>query len=316
MAESTPVSPLIVVAGEALVDLIVRPDGEIVSVAGGSPYNSVRAIARLGVPASWVGGLSSDRFGRMLEDGLAGDGVGRELVQRTDLPTTLALAELGADGSASYRFYTEATSAPHVLPEPLAGGIPVSARAFLTGSLGLVLEPMASTLEAIASAVPRDRIVMLDPNARPSITRDPDAWRARMQRIMARADIVKASAEDLAYLRPGETLEVAAVWVRTHGPAVVLVTDGGRPVRVLAGDAVELVPAPPVAVVDTVGAGDTFGGAFLACLVNDGIGPGGLGDAATILRAVRFAVRASAFVCGRAGANPPTLAELGGWPAA
>ena len=232
-------------AGEALVDLIVRPDGEIVSVAGGSPYNSVRAIARLGVAASWVGGLSSDRFGRMLEDGLAGDGVGRELVQRTDLPTTLALAELGADGSASYRFYTEATSAPNVLPGPLAGGIPASARAFLTGSLGLVLEPMASTLEAIASAVPRDRIVMLDPNARPSITRDPDAWRARMERIMARADIVKASTEDLEYLRPGETPEAAAAWVRAHGPTVVLVTDGSRPVRVLAGDAIELVPAPP-----------------------------------------------------------------------
>jgi fructokinase len=314
-AAPTAASPLIVVAGEALVDLIVRPDGEIVSVAGGSPYNSVRAIARLGVAASWVGGLSSDRFGRMLEDGLAGDGVGRDLVQRTDLPTTLALAELGADGSASYRFYTEATSAPHVLPGPLAAGIPASARAFLTGSLGLVLEPMASTLEAIAEAMPPDRIVMLDPNARPSITRDPAAWRARMARIMARADIVKASAEDLEYLRPGETPEAAAAWVRAHGPTVVLVTDGSRPVRVLAGDTAELVSAPPVTVIDTVGAGDTFGGAFLACLVHEGIGPGGLGDAATVVRAVRFAVRASAFVCGRAGANPPTLAELGGWPA-
>jgi len=312
---STAASPLIVVAGEALVDLIVRPDGEIVSVAGGSPYNSVRAIARLGVTASWVGGLSSDRFGRMLEDGLAGDGVGRELVQRTDLPTTLALAELGADGSASYRFYTEATSAPNVLPGPLAGGIPPSARAFLTGSLGLVLEPMGSTLETIARAVPRARIVMLDPNARPSITRDPVAWRARMARIMARADIVKASTEDLEFLRPGETPDAAATWVKALGPSVVLVTDGSRPVRVFVGDATELVPAPPVAVVDTVGAGDTFGGAFLACLVHEGIGPDGLGDAATVMRAARFAVRASAFVCGRAGANPPTLAELGGWPA-
>jgi fructokinase len=313
-AGSTLASPLIIVAGEALVDLIVRPDGEIVSVAGGSPYNAVRAIARLGVAASWVGGLSSDRFGRMLEDGLAGDGVGRELVQRTDLPTTLALAELGADGSASYRFYTEATSAPNVLPGPLAGAFPAAARAFLTGSLGLVLEPMASTLEAIASVVPRDRIVMLDPNARPSITRDPNAWRARMERVMARANIVKASAEDLEYLRPGETLEAAAAWVKGHGPAVVLVTDGSRPVRVLAGERMDQVPAPPVTVVDTVGAGDTFGGAFLACLVHDGIGPDDLGDGATILRAVRFAVQASAFVCGRAGANPPTLAELGGWP--
>jgi fructokinase len=311
-----PSRPLIVVAGEALIDLIVRADGEIVPITGGSPFNSVRAIARLGVPASWIGGLSSDRFGRMLEAGLAADGVGRDQVQRTDLPTTLALAELGSDGAASYRFYTEATSAPAVLPGPLAGGIAPSARAFLTGSLGLVLEPMASTLEAVALAVPADQIVMLDPNARPSITRDPDAWRARMARVMARADIVKASAEDLEYLQPGESLDASAAWVRTQGPKVVLVTDGARPVRVLAGDTAALVVAPPVEVVDTVGAGDTFGGAFLACLVHEGVGPTALGDIAAVLRAARFAVRASAFVCGRAGANPPTLAELGGWPAA
>lgn len=313
---ATDVSPLVVVAGEALIDLIVRADGEIVPIPGGSPFNSVRAIARLGVPASWVGGLSRDRFGRMLEDGLAADGVGRDQVQRTDLPTTLALAELGADGSASYRFYTEATSAPAVLPGPLAGGIPASARAFLTGSLGLVLEPMASTLEAVALAVPADRIVMLDPNARPSITRDPGAWRARMARVMARADIVKASAEDLAYLRPGASLEASAAWVRAQGPTVVLVTDGSRPVCVVTEEGTGLVVAPPVSVVDTVGAGDTFGGAFLACLVHEGLGPDGLADTAMVLRAARFAVRASAFVCARAGANPPTLAELGGWPEA
>jgi fructokinase len=306
--------PAIVVAGEALIDLIVRASGEITPVAGGSPYNSVRAIARLGVPAAWIGGLSSDRFGRMLEAGLTGDGVQVSLAQRTDLPTTLALAEIGTDGAASYHFYTDSTSAPAVLPGPMAGGLPASARAFLTGSLGLVLEPMASTLEAFACAVPADRIMMLDPNARPSITRDPDAWRARMARIIARADIVKASTEDLEYLRPGTSHDEAAAWVKAQGPAVVLVTDGSRPVRVLAGDTVELVAAPPVEVVDTVGAGDTFGGAFLACLVHEGVDPSGLGDAATVLRAARFAVRASAAVCARAGANPPLLDDLGGWP--
>ena len=302
------------VAGEALVDLIVRPDGRIVPVAGGSPYNAVRAIARLGIEASWIGGLSDDRFGRMLEDGLAGDGVGRELVQRTGLPTTLALAELSADGSASYRFYTEGTSAPAVLAEPLSAGVPATARAFLTGSLGLVLEPMASTLEAVAVAVPADRIVMLDPNARPSITRDAGAWRARLTRVLARADIVKASTEDLEFLRPGAAVDDAARWVRAQGPAVVLVTDGARPVRVFMSDAAERVAAQPVKVVDTVGAGDTFGGAFLACLIHEGVAPAGLADPATVLRAARFAVRASAAVCGRAGADPPTLEELGGWP--
>ena len=231
------------------------------------------------MPAAWIGGLSSDRFGRMLEAGLVGDGVQVALAQRTDLPTTLALAEIGADGAASYHFYTDSTSAPAVLPGPMADGLPASARAFLTGSLGLVLEPMASTLEAVACAVPADRIVMLDPNARPSITRDPDAWRARMTRVMARADIVKASTEDLEYLRPGSSHDEAAAWVRDQGPTVVLVTDGARPIRVLAGDAAASVVAPPVEVVDTVGAGDTFGGAFLACLVHWGVGPDGLADA-------------------------------------
>ncbi len=298
------------------MDLIVRADGGIVPVAGGSAYNMVRAIARLGVPTAWVGGLSSDRFGRMLEAGLAADGVQLSAVQRTDLPTTLALAELGVDGSASYRFYTAETSAPAVNPEPLAGLVDDGVRGVATGSLGLMLDPMASTLEALVRGLPADRMVMLDPNARPSITVDPDAWRARIARVMARADIVKASTEDLLYLRPGESVDAAIAWVRAQGPAVVLVTDGARPVRVMTAAGSERVPAPPVSVVDTVGAGDTFGGAFLACLVHQSVAPGDLGDAATILRAARFAVRASAAVCGRAGADPPTLAELGGWPAA
>jgi fructokinase len=309
-------NPLIVVAGDALVDLIVRPSGEIVPVGGGGPYNSVRAIARLGVPTAWVGGLSSDRFGRMLEAGLAADGVGLELVQRTHNPTTLALAELGADGSAAYRFYIEGTSAPAVLPGALAGGLPQSTRAVLTGTLGMVLEPMATTLEMMVAALADDVILLLDPNARPVIIPDPEAWRARILRVAARTDVFKASAEDLAFLRLGFSVEAAVDWVRGHGPRVVLVTDGGEPVTVFSGSQVEHVPAPPVDVVDTVGAGDTFGGAFLACLVHEGVGRDGLADTQAVLRAARFAVRASSFVCGRAGANPPTLAELGGWPSA
>ncbi len=311
-----PARPSIIVAGEALVDLIVRADGEIVPVTGGSPYNTARAIARLDMPTAFVGGLSTDRFGRMLEAGLAGDGVDLRAVQRTDLPTTLSLAELGADGSASYRFYTAQTSAPAVQSGPLSGVIANSVRAVATGSIGLVLEPIGSTLEAFAVDVPEQCLLQLDPNARPSMTTNPEAWRARMTRIMGRADIVKASTEDLEFLRPGEPLDDAAAWVWARGPRVVLVTDGSHPVRVLTAAGTELVAAPAVDVVDTVGAGDTFGGAFLACLVHHGVGPSDLDDAGSILRAVRFAVRASAAVCTRAGADPPTLADLGGWPAA
>lgn len=310
------VPPLIVVAGDALVDLIVRSDGRIIPVGGGGPYNSVRAIARLGVPTAWIGGLSSDRFGQMLEGDLASDGVQLDLVQRTDLPTTLALAELGDDGTATYRFYTEGTSAPAVLPGTLAGGLPASTRAVLTGTLGLVLEPMAATLEGMVHALPDDVLLMLDPNARPSITPNAELWRARLARVLARADIVKASSEDLFFLRPGATTGEAVAWIRSLGARVILVTDGERPVAVHVNGAVLAVPAPPARVVDTVGAGDTFGGAFLACLVHDCVTRATVADEASVLRATRFAVRASAFVCERAGADPPTLDQLGGWPAA
>ena len=305
---------MIVIAGDALVDLIVRADGSITAVPGGGPYNSARAVGRLGMPVSWIGGLSSDRFGCELEAGLTGAGVDVSMAQRTELPTTLALAEIGADGAASYRFYTDATSAPALYPGPLAAGLPNDTEAVLTGTLGFVLEPMATTLEGVVAALPPDLLLMIDPNCRPSITRDPAAFRARIARVLARADIVKVSTEDLAFLRPGEHVNSSAAWVQALSPRVVLITDGPAPIRVLIDGAEHLVPAPAVDVVDTIGAGDTFGGAFLACLVQGGGGRHAAGDTEAVLRAARFAVRASAFVCEHAGANPPTLAELGGWP--
>ena len=306
---------MIVVAGDALVDLIVRADGSLVAVPGGGPYNAARAIARLGVPVSWLGGLSTDRFGRDLEAGLVADGVSLELVQRTELPTTLALAELGADGAATYRFYTEGTSAPAVHPGPLEAGLPAGTRAVHAGTLGFVLEPMATTLEALVVAMPADTLLMVDPNCRPSIIGDADAYRVRIARLLARADIVKVSGDDLSYLRLDSTAAEAMAWLASLGRGVILLTDGADKVRVRVDGAAHDVPVPAIDVVDTVGAGDTFGGALLACLVHEGRGRGDLTSEA-VLRATRFAIRASAIACTRAGADPPTLAELGGWPAA
>jgi fructokinase len=305
---------MIVVAGEALIDLIVRPDGQLVPVAGGGPYNTARAIGRLGLEVAWLGGLSRDHFGQVLQDGLVADGVSLALAQRTDLPTTLAVAELDESGSATYRFYVEGTSAPAVAAGTLAG-LPASSAAVHVGTLGLVLEPMAATLEALVTGLAADALLMVDPNCRPSIIGDPDAYRARIGRVLTRADIVKVSIEDLAFLAPDETADEAARRLTALGPRVVLVTNGARPVRAWIDGAMSEVEAPKVTVVDTVGAGDTFGGAFLACLHAGGGGRAAIADPATVLRAVRFAVRASAMVCQRPGADPPTLAQLGGWPA-
>jgi fructokinase len=304
---------VIVVVGEALVDLLVRPDGSLAAVPGGGPYNTARAIARLGERVAWVGGLSDDRFGRELEAGLVADGVALDLVQRTTDPTTLALAELDADGAATYRFYTERTSAPAVLPGPFAAGLPAGTRALHAGTLGFVLEPLASTVEALVAALPDDALLMVDPNCRPSITTDPDAYRARIRRVLGRADVVKVSTDDLAFLEPGAEALDAAARIATLGAHAVLVTDGGGPVRVLTAGSVATVDVPAVRIVDTVGAGDTFGGAVLASLVHDGVSRATL-ESDSLMRAVRFGVRASAITCSRAGANPPTLDEVGGWP--
>jgi fructokinase len=303
-----------VVAGEALVDLIARPDGTIAAVPGGGPYNAARAIGRLGVPVAWAGSLSSDRFGRELEAGLTADGVALDLVQRTALPTTLALAEVDASGAATYRFYTDGTSAPALPPGALGGAVPPGTHAMHAGTLGFVLEPLATTLTALIATLPDDVLLLVDPNCRPSIVRDPAEYRSRMTHVLARADVVKVSVEDLGFLRPGEDLATGVAWLASLGPTVILVTDGGDAVRVVTGGAVHDVAVPQIDVVDTVGAGDTFGGAALACLVHDGVTRGTLGAHAAT-RAARFGVRAAALACTRAGANPPTLAELGGWPA-
>jgi fructokinase len=292
---------LIVVAGEALVDVIARRNGEIDAVPGGGPYNTARAIGRLGVPVAWAGVLSSDAHGRAMAAALAADGVSLDLVQQTAMPTTQAFAELDDRGEARYRFLVDDTSAPSLDGARLLASLPPVVDAVHVGTLGLVFEPMAGALEALVASLGPDVLLMVDPNCRPSAIADPAAYRARMARILARADIVKLSTADQAYLG----LDITA--------PVVVVTDAGGPVRVRLGVETFEVPVRAVEVVDTVGAGDTFGGAMLAWLVDAGITRASVADAGAVLAAARFAVRASGLVCGRAGADPPTLAELGGW---
>jgi fructokinase len=292
---------VIVVAGEALVDVITRRDGEIDAVLGGGPYTTARAIGRLGVPVQFAGALSFDEHGESMARSLAAEGVSLDLVQRTDRPTTRAFAELDERGDARYRFDVVGTSAPALDADALLAALPSDVVAVHVGTLGLVFEPMAGVLEALVASLDPDMLLMVDPNCRPSAIADPDGYRARMARILARADVVKLSTADEAFLG----VEVAA-------PVVVL-TDAGGPVRVRVAGDVHEIEVPPVEVVDTVGAGDTFGGALLTWLVHAGATRATLPDPDLVLAAVVFAVRAAAEACRRPGADPPTLAELGGW---
>ena len=300
----------ILVAGESLVDLIVQPDGSVAAHPGGGPYNAARTVARLGGRCAYLGALSEDRFGQRLRAALLADGVLPDALVSTELPTTLAVAELNERGAATYRFYLEHTSAPSLTPVQLAGRLPADVAAFHVGTLGLVLEPTAATLEALAVELAVRTLVMVDPNCRPAVVRDPDAYRARLGRVLAVAHVVKVSDEDLAFLWPDEEPLDAAAALLAQGPQVVLLTAGGDAVHVLTPDGSFSVPVPQVAVVDTVGAGDSFGGAFVAWWVEQGLGVADLADPALLERAARFATTVAGITCQRAGADPPWRAEL------
>jgi fructokinase len=301
---------MIVVAGESLIDLLVRPDGAVEAVPGGGPFNTARALARLGVPTAFVGRLSSDRFGRILRERLVSVGVDVRWAVETDDPTLLAIAELDEAGAATYRFHATGTAAAGLTSDDLPTKLPAEVSAVHVGTLGLMLEPMASAVEHLVGLVADDVLVFLDLNIRPAAITDAAAYRARLDRVVARTDVVKASVDDLGWLSPGLPAEVAATALaRDHG-AVVLVTDGGHPVRVVRAGGVEAIPVPVVPVVDTVGAGDAFGAGFLAAWHRDELRRRDLATRDAVALATALAIRVGAASTMRAGANPPTAAEL------
>jgi len=302
-----------VVGGEALVDLVARGAGDdLRALPGGGPFNTARTLARLGRPTAYLGRLSTDRFGTRLERMLADDGVALDAVVHTDEPTTLALAEVGEDGSATYRFYDRGTSAAGLRPEEAVAALPPDPVALHVGTLGLVLEPVAAALEAVVLHLADRALVVLDPNVRPSAIADPGAYRARLDRVLARTDVVKASAEDLAWLAPGAAPAEAARDLLDRGPSAVLVTLGGEGALVVHGTGDVTVTAPRVEVVDTIGAGDAFSGGVLAWWLERGLGPEALADRDLVAQATAFGCRVAALTCARPGADPPRRAELDG----
>jgi fructokinase len=296
---------VIVVAGEALIDLVVS-DEQIAATPGGAPYNVARGCARLGVPTELMATLSTDGFGERLAAGLGESGVSTSLVQHTDRPTTLAVAELDAGGGARYRFYADGTSAALLTPAAL----PRAATALVTGGLGLVLEPMATAVESIVARVADDVLVLVDLNCRPAAIDDRDAYVGRLRRVLARADVVKASDEDLAWLSPGAPFAAAAAELREGDRTIVLVTTGDLGTTIISPAGSAMVGVDAVPVVDTIGAGDAFTAGFVSWWLASGRHRADLDDTAAVERAVRAAHEVAAVVVGRRGADPPRRDEL------
>lgn len=297
-----------VVAGEALIDLVPAAGGTLAPLVGGGPFNTARALGRLGLPTAFIGSVSRDAFGRRIAGALAEDGVRLDASLRTDRPTSLAMAELDAQGRATYRFYFAGTSAEALEPEVALGALPDPVAALHVGGLGLVLEPLAQAVEALVERLSGTALTMVDPNVRPSLIGDGEGYAARLGRVVSRADVVKASDEDLQLLYPGRTPHETAEALLAEGPKLVLLTLGASGAVAFGSFGAQAIAAPPTAVADTIGAGDTFSGAWLARWLEL---RRPLSDGAAVQDATAFACRAAALSCTRPGASPPTRAELG-----
>jgi fructokinase len=301
---------MIAVAGEVLIDLVTGPDGRFDARRGGGPYNAARSLARLGIPATFIGRTGDDAFGRLLRDQLAAEGVALGVAEPSERPTALAVVTLDEAGSAGYAFYLESAAAD-VDEDAMRKALPPDLTALHVGALGLVMEPMGAAIESLVlSGLPGDPLLFLDPNCRPAAVPGYGAYRARAGAIARRADVVKASTEDLAYLYPNVPPENAARALLAEGASLVLVTDGPRPARAFTGAEVLSERVPAVVVADTIGAGDAFGGAFLAWWTTHGLGREELRRTDLVRPALRAATAAAALTCTRPGADPPTLTEL------
>ena len=300
---------MIRVVGEALIDLVIQPDGVVSAALGGAPFNTARAAARLGAAVEFGGTLSTDRFGSMLAAQLVADGVS-VTASRTDLPTTLAAAELDDNGAASYRFYIDGTSVPALAADATPNSqIPVTV--FFTGGLALVLQPMAETVLGMIRDADAATLIVVDINCRPKIIGDRDAYLNTVRQALSRADVVKVSDDDLEYFDPGTEPIDAARTLLDDGPKVVLVTAGAAGTSIVTSDGVIEVPIGKLAgpLVDTIGAGDTFGGGLLAWWQAAGLGRTGMTHE-TLVQAVRAAQAAAAVVVTRQGADPPLRSDL------
>ena len=300
---------MIVVCGEALIDRIPPPRGT--DTPGGGPFTTARALARLGVPAQFLGHLSRDAFGDQLRDLLAADGADLAMTSFGPEPTTLAIAEVNAEGHAAYRFMSDGTAAPNLTSQMVPPSFGPDVKALHVGTLGLVFEPIATTIAALVDREHSNRLIMVDPNIRPTVVNGTAGYRARLDRIIAQSTIVKASDADVAWLFPELDRVAAARALLARGPRLVVVTLGLEGALGVCADAEVRVTAPAVKVVDTIGAGDAFGAAVLAWLADHGRLSRDLRLARDELRAaLEFACLVASITCTRAGADPPWRNEL------
>lgn len=306
---------MILCGGDSLIDMVPSAGGEprtaFTPVVGGSCLNVAVALARLGMDCGFVGGISTDAFGQMIRQRLAGAGVDLRHASASDLDTTLAFVTMcGRD--AQYLFYDAASAGRAWRFEPDEFDFD-QIEAVHIGSVTLIEQPSASSFETFAYLAQARCVVSFDPNCRPTLIRDKESYRKRMDTIARRSDIVRLSEEDCAFLYPDELVADVASRLLSNSTALVILTRGSSGVSAFTRNETLEIPARVVEVVDTIGAGDTFQAALLAGLSKAKLlDRGVLADLGSedLRPILTYAVGAAARTCERIGADPPFHHEL------
>jgi fructokinase len=304
--------------GDALIDFmpVKAVDGReaYAPVVGGSCLNVAVAMARLGAPAGLAGGISTDFFGCMIAEHALRSNVDLQYAVRSSDETTLAFVRFVA-GEPHYVFYDEATAAQRWIYPPAS--IPFKViDAIHVGSTTLISDAVSMQTLAMLAEARGSTTISFDPNCRPTLVRDKALYGQRMDAFFGRADIVRMSDADFTFLFGGNDYAMKAAALIEGGATLVVITRGERGVLAWHRRAGSIeVAAPRVDVVDTVGAGDSFQGAFLVALremqaiaTRDLVAM----DVDKLRKALRFAVSCAAVTCSRAGADPPRRSELSG----
>ncbi|MFF4015824.1 carbohydrate kinase [Streptomyces sp. NPDC001843] len=306
----------ITVLGECVADAFAEPASTPNELAlrvlpGGGPANTAVALARLGTPARFLARLSQDVFGRLFRAHLEASGVDLSYAVAAGEPSTLAVAELDAQGQAAFSFHAQNTADFQWTPAELSGVDLSGTSCVHTGSLALVREPGGAVVEEFLAASASRATISIDPNVRPLLVR-PEVYRARLAHWCGLADILRLSEDDLEQLLPGTSPERACDTWHAAGARLVVITRGAEGALISLDGERRQVPATATRVVDTVGAGDSFTAGLLHQLGSRGLLGGRLVGLTLddVAEACRFATRVAGLTCSVAGPNPPWRQQL------
>jgi fructokinase len=308
---------MILCCGEALTDLIpgVTADGSpaFIPKTGGSVFNTAIALGRLGIPAAFFGGLSTDFFGDELRKAMLASHVDISLAPVSERYTIAAFVKLEGR-QARYSFIDEGSACRMLAPQDLPP-LPDRISALHLGSFPLALEPCGSAFEELCRRECHKRVIHFDPNIRANLIKDRNSHRQRVERIVAMSDLIKLSDEDLAWMAPGASVESFAKDWLARGAKLVVVTRGKDGAVAFTRNFRAEVSGVEVKVADTIGAGDTFTAGILAALHRaKRLNKADIAalDRDSVLAALNLAVRAAAVTVSRPGADPPWSHELKG----